>query len=106
MPWLKYLRDSPVGRPLLVAFLVLVFGGLLFSKARDLEAGTATDHDAAGRRERSLDRAAAFLGTTGSLLVWLGGLSACAVWFVIACHSRPTSPPPPTPSEPKPAAPE
>ncbi len=89
MSWMKYLRDSSVGRPLLVAFLVLVFGWLLFSKARELEAGEIKDHDAAGRRERSLDRAAAFLGTTGSLLVWLGGLSACAVWFVIATHARP-----------------
>jgi len=93
MTWWQYVRDSRVGRPLLVAFLVLVFGWLLFSKARDLDAGPAQTSDDAGRRERALDRTAAFLGTTSSLLVWLGGLGTCAVWFVIACHARLPRPP-------------
>lgn len=81
-------KKRTTGMPILVGLVTAILGFGVFMSARQIEAGITVEHT--GRhagKAHLMDEVAKALGPTGSLMVWLGGVGVCAVWYVLARKS-------------------
>ena len=78
-------KKRTTGKPIILGLIVALIGWALFMSARDVEAGVSVQHT--GRHSTKahlLDEIAKTVGSTGCLVLWLGGVGLCGVWYVLA----------------------
>lgn len=78
-------KKRTTGKPIFIGLIVALIGWALFMSARQIEAGVTVEHT--GRHSAKahvLDEIAKALGSTGCLVLWLGGVGVCGLWYVLA----------------------